>query len=173
MVVVKYTIGVLALSVAVLLSASSTQADTVANKDLVRRFNESTNSADWDALSDIVADDFVRHSAATQGSAVTSREAFVQLQMGFLESFPDQAVSLNQLIAEGDRVAVLGTYRGTNTGPVNGAPATGRAVESPFLGIFRIEDGRIAELWVEWDNVAILTQLGMFPPPQPGGSAAN
>jgi predicted ester cyclase len=42
-------------------------------------------------------------------------------------------------------------------------PATGNRVESKFLAIFRIEEGKIAELWVEWDNVAMLTQLGLFP----------
>ncbi len=48
-------------------------------------------------------------------------------------------------------------------------PATGKPVALKFLSIFRIEDGRIAELWVEYDNVAMLTQLGLFPPPTPGG----
>ena len=45
-------------------------------------------------------------------------------------------------------------------------PATGNAVQAPFLAMFRIESGRIAELWVEWDNVAMLSQLGLFPPPE-------
>jgi len=45
-------------------------------------------------------------------------------------------------------------------------PPTGKSVESKFLTIFRIEDGRIAEIWVEWDNLAMLTQLGLFPPPE-------
>ena len=43
-------------------------------------------------------------------------------------------------------------------------PPTGKSMESKFLSISRIEEGWIAELWVEWDNLAILTQLGLFPP---------
>lgn len=138
-----------------------------ANKELIRRFTEAINAADWEALADLVADDFKRHSAATAGPPVTSRQAFIALQESFLVSFPDQRVDIQQLVAEGDRVAALATYSGTQTGPMGDFPPTGLAVETPFLAIFRIESGRIAELWVEWDNVLMLTQLGLFPPPPP------
>jgi steroid delta-isomerase-like uncharacterized protein len=145
--------------------AGSSGATVDANKDLVRRFAEATNAADWHALSALVTENFTRHSAATAGPAVTSHEAFIALQQSFLASFPDQRVTLRQLVAEGDRVAVLATYSGTQTGPLGEFPATGKRVEAPFLGIFRIEGGQIAEMWVEWDNLAMLTQLGLFPPP--------
>ena len=134
-------------------------------KNLIRRFTDLTNAADWDGLAEVVAVNFTRHSAATPGPPVTSREQFVALQKGFLRTFPDQHVTIQQLVAEGDRVAILATYSGTQTGPLAQYPATGKRVESPFIGIFRIESGRIAELWVEWDNLAMLTQLGLFPPP--------
>jgi predicted ester cyclase len=62
-------------------------------------------------------------------------------------------------------VAAYATYSGTMTGPLGDLPATGKSMESKFMTIFRIEDGRIAELWVEWDNLSMLTQLGLFPPP--------
>lgn len=145
-------------------------AELEANKELVRRFAEATNAADWAGLSQVVAEDFVRHSAATAGPQVTSRAAFIELQEAFLESVPDQRVAIRQLVAEGDRVAALATYSGTQTGPMDPFPATGRSFEIPFLGIFRIEEGQIAELWVEWDNVNMLGQLGLFPPPEPPGN---
>ena len=138
-----------------------------ANKELVRQFTVAANAADWDALADIVADDFHRHSAATAGPPVTSRDEFVQLQEGFLVSFPDQQVKVRQLVAEDDYVAALATYSGTQTGPMGDVPATGKAVSAPFLALFRIEAGKIVELWVEWDNMAMLTQLGLAPPPAP------
>jgi steroid delta-isomerase-like uncharacterized protein len=137
------------------------------HKRLVERFTDATNAADWDALRQIVADDFTRHSAATPDPPVSSREEFIRLQESFLAGIPDQRVSLQQLIAEGDHVAARATYTGTQTGPMGDFPATGRAVESPFLAVFRIEGGQIAELWVEWDNLSMLTQLGLFPPPEP------
>lgn len=147
----------------------SPNAQLEANKQLVRQFAQAANAADWDGVAALVAEDFVRHSAATPGPQITSRDAFIQLQQSILVSIPDNHVTIQQLVAEGDRVAALATYAGTQAGPMGGFPATGRAFESPFLSIFRIEEGRIAELWVEWDNVHMLTQLGLFPP-APGPS---
>jgi len=147
--------------------APSPDAQLEANKELVRQFTEAANAADWESLAGIVAVDFQRHSAATAGPPVTSRDEFIQLQESFLVSFPDQRVTIQQLVAEGDRVAGLATYSGTHTGPMGDISPTGKSVEAPFLAIFRIEAGRIAELWVEWDNLLMLNQLGLFPPPAP------
>lgn len=143
----------------------SRTAELEANKALVRRFTEVVNAADWERLDELVAEDFTRHSVATAGPLVTSRQAFVDLQESFLATFPDQRVTLRQLVAEGDRVAVLATFNGTQTGPMGDFPATGESVEMPFLGLFRIQEGRIVEMWVEWDNLAMLTRLGLLPPP--------
>lgn len=134
------------------------------NKELIRRFTDVTNSADWGRLAELVAENFQRHSAATQGPKVSSRDDFIQLQQSFLTSFPDQEVKIQQLVAEGDYVAMRAIYSGTQSGPLGSFPATGRKVEAPFLGVFRVEDGLIVELWVEWDNLAMLSQLGLFPP---------
>jgi steroid delta-isomerase-like uncharacterized protein len=147
--------------------ATSPSGELNANKDLVREFTEAANAADWDGLAEIVAKDFTRHSAATDAPAVTSRDGFIELQKIFLSSFPDQRVLLEQLVAEGDLVAALATYSGTQTGPMGDFPATGKTVQAPFLAMFRVESDRIAELGVEWDNVAMLTQLGLFPPSPP------
>lgn len=147
--------------------ATSPSGDLNSNKDLVRAFTEAANAADWNGLAEIVDEDFTRHSAATAGPPVTSRDEFIELQKVFLSSFPDQHVKLEQMVAEGDLVAALATYSGTQTGPMGNFPATGKAVRAPFLAMFRIESGRIAELWVEWDNVAMLSQLGLFPPSPP------
>lgn len=157
-------IAVTLLAVAALTGCAGTARQAEANKALVQAFAAAVNDADWDALDELVAADFVRHSQATTGVAVDSREAFVRLQQGFLASFPDGRVVLETLVAEGDRVAALGRYTGTNSGPLGGAPATGRQVDSRFLSIFRIAGGRIAEMWVEWDNLALFSQLGLPPP---------
>lgn len=152
----------------------STGSTSESNKQLVRQFTETLNAADWDGLDSLVAPDFRRHSQATTASPeLTSREAFKRLQQQFLASFPDQRVTIDVLVAEGDKVAAYATYAGTNTGPLGDIPATGKAVAVPFLSIFRIEGGRIAELWVEWDNVAMLTQLGLFPPSGPPTGAES
>lgn len=137
------------------------------NKELVTKFNDFTNAANWEGLEDVVVADFKRHSTASPGEPVTSLEQFVALQKSFLVTFPDQHVSVHKMIAEGDHVAVRATYAGTQTGQMGEIPPTGRSVSSPFIAMFRIEAGKIAEIWVEWDNLAIMSQLGVFPPPDP------
>lgn len=136
------------------------------NKQVVERFVEISNAAKWNELSDIVAADFRRHSAATAGKPVRSLEEFIALQQGLMATFPDQHVRLDQIIAEGDYVAIRAAYTGTQSGPMGEFPASGNKMDGPFIAFFRIESGKIAELWVEWDNVNILAQLGIFPPPE-------
>ena len=149
--------------------ASAPAGQLEANKNLVRQFTCAVNDANWDALDSLVADDFRRHSDATAGPPVTSREGFVELQRAFLVGVPDQRVTIRKLVAEEDHVAVLASYAETQTGPMGSFPATGKSFEGSFLAVFRVESGQLAELWVEWDNVAMLTQLGLFPPPVSGG----
>jgi steroid delta-isomerase-like uncharacterized protein len=155
----------LILALAVASCGPSPTAQLEANKDLVRQFSAAINAADWDALDSLVTEDFRRHSQATPDVQVSSRAEFRELQESFLASMPDQHITIEMLLAEGDKVAGYATYAGTLTGPMGEFPPTGNSAESKFLSIFRIEDGRIAELWVEWDNLAMLTQLGLFPPP--------
>jgi predicted ester cyclase len=57
---------------------------------------------------------------------------------------------------------------GTHTGPMAGMPATGKEFTIVNIVIQRVQDGRVAETWVSWDNVAMLSQLGLFPPPATG-----
>jgi predicted ester cyclase len=61
-------------------------------------------------------------------------------------------------------VALYLTLTGTQNGPAGPFPATGKQVEVKFLGIMRLENAKVAEIWVEWDNLSILTQLGHYPP---------
>ena len=68
------------------------------------------------------------------------------------------------LIAEGDLVAFWCTYTGTQTGAMGPFPPTGNKTDLDFAGFHRIENGKIAESWITWDNMTILTQLGHFPP---------
>lgn len=137
-----------------------------ANKDLVNRFSTAVNEANWDALDDMFTEDFVRHCQATPDVQINSREAFIAFQKSFHSSFPDQKLTTTMMIAEGDLVAAYAVYTGTMTGPLGNIPPTGKPVESKLITFFRIKDNRIAEIWVEWDNLAMMTQLGLFPPPK-------
>ncbi len=159
-----------ALLFAVLLGCdSSGTAKLEANKEIVRRFNNAANNAEFNLLNDLVTADFVRHSQATANVQVRSRDEFIQLQKEFLKTFPDQQVTIEKMVAEGDHVAIYATYSGTQEGPMPPFPASGKKAESKFLALFRLQEGKIAELWVEWDNLAFLKQLGHFPPPEMSG----
>lgn len=138
-----------------------------ANKNLIHRFVEATNSTDWDAFDELLTNDFKRHCQATPDVEIKSRDDIKKLQKSFYKSMPDQKITVEMLVAEGDKVAAYATYSGTLTGPMGDFPPTGKSVDSKFLSIFRIEEGRIAEIWVECDNLSMLKQMGLFPPPAP------
>ena len=142
---------------------SGMDTDLNRNKQVVERFIEISNAANWQQLEEVVAADLKRHSAATAGEPVRSLAEFIALQEGFMTTFPDQHVQLDHMIAEGDYVAIRATYTGTQLGPMGEFPATGNPVSGPFIAFFRIESGKIAEIWVEWDNFSMLTQVGAFP----------
>jgi len=139
-----------------------------ANKALVRTFNEAVDNRAYDVLDELLTEDFHRHSAASPEANATNREemkAFLQATEG---TFPDVQNIIVMMVAEGDMVAVYTTFTGTMNGPMGDIPPTGNRVEVPFLSFLRITDGKIAEMWVEWDNITFLSQLGLFPPPGTG-----
>jgi steroid delta-isomerase-like uncharacterized protein len=133
------------------------------NKAIVTAMIEALNDRDFDTVEALIADDIQRHSSATPGVVVESREQFMAFIHQDLSVCPDAKQEINLILAEGDRVAVHVTYRGTQSGPMGPYPPSGKGVELPFVGILRVEDGKIAEIWVEWDNLHALSQLGHFP----------
>jgi steroid delta-isomerase-like uncharacterized protein len=148
---------------------SSDQEQLELNKNLTKQFAEALNTANWDMFDILLAEDFLRHSQATTDMQVTSRDDMKQLMQLYQEFAPDQKLTIDFIIAKGNMVAGYGTYSGTNTGPLGELPATGKPFELKNINIFQIVNGRIAEQWVEWDNMAILTQLGLFPTPSQYG----
>ena len=130
------------------------------NKAIVRRFVEAGNARDYGGLEAVVAPDFIRHCPSTPDVVVRSRADFRRFLETDAETFPDNRVRLDTLVAEGDHVAFWATYTGTQEGPMGRFPASGKRVSAEFAGVFRIEDGRVAEARLVWDNVSLLKQLG-------------
>ena len=144
----KLLFVMIALLVVVLLGCdTSSKPKLRANKDVVRHFSDALNNKDFDLLDDLMVPDFVRHSQATPDVQVRSLDEFKELQKQFLKTFPDQQITIEMMIAEGDYVAGYATYTGTQEGPMGAFPASGKKVESKFLSIFRLKEGKIAELW--------------------------
>lgn len=139
--------------------------ETAANRHVVEAFVAAVNARDFDALDTLVTEDVVRTSPSTPGVTVTDRDQLETFLRADIASSPDQRVTVRELVAERDMVAGRFNYAGTQTGPLGPFPASGEPFDTDFAGFLRIEGGRIAEMWVVWDNVAFLTQLGHMTPP--------
>lgn len=96
------------------------------------------------------------------GSAVPDLDlpGFKQMVAVLLGAFPDIHFTIEDQIAAGDKVAMRWRAVGTNTGPFGGAPPTGKRVEVEGLIFDRVVDGRVAERWEQWDQPAMMRQLG-------------
>lgn len=68
------------------------------------------------------------------------------------------------------RSPIFATYEGTHDGSLGQIPPTGRRVNFDFAGVFRVDGGKLAELWITWDNMTILGQLGLLPAPSESGA---
>lgn len=91
---------------------------------------------------------------------LVSNEALRQRVMSFRRAFPDLAITSRLLISEGDLVAVHFTGRATHRDFFQGVPATRRVWTAGCTALYRIEDDRIVDGWVNWDLLAILEQIG-------------
>lgn len=139
-------------------------SQTDINKEIATQMINAINDRDYDMLDEVIAPDIVRHCQATPNLNIRRLDEFKEFLKVDLKTFPDSHITTEILIAEGDMVAGYFTYSGTQDGAMGPFPATGKKADLKYLGILRIEDGKIAEMWVEWDNLAMLTQLGHFPP---------
>lgn len=143
------------------------------NKAVVRAFVAAINAQDWARLAELVAPDFVRHSHAGGSPGVCSRDDLIRFVRGEFETFPDAREDVADLVAEGDRVAVRHSFRGTQMGPMGPHPPSGRVMAADYLAIYRLAGGVIAEAWAEWDNLSGLAQLGYHPQAGPADAAGS
>lgn len=152
------------LALAVSPATVRAEDDPEANKALVRRFFETVwSTGDLSQRDAFLAPGYQGHMAGA--AEPIDRDGWTAWFEGFRIAFPDARFIVEDLVAEQDRVAARLTMRGTHLGPLNGAPATGRAVVVSGMSIERIANGRIVEGWNENDALGLLQQLGMFPPP--------
>ena len=136
------------------------------NKEIATQMINAINDRNYDMLDEVISPGIVRHCQATPNLNIRSLDEFKEFLKVDLKTFPDSHITTEILIAEGDMVAGYFTYSGTQDGAMGPFPPTNKKADLKYLGILRIEDGKIAEMWVEWDNLAMLTQLGHFPPPE-------
>ena len=139
----------------------SSDSSLEANKEIARQFVAIYNSQDFDRLDELMMADMVRHTKSAV--EVHSLEEFKADLRQIAEAFPDAREETQMVVAEADKVVVYGTWIGTQEGPYGPLPATGKETIVPFFYLFRMEGGKIAEFWTEWDNLNMLMQLGHYP----------
>ena len=133
------------------------------NKAIVRRFiDEVYNRGNLDFVDEIVGSDFVRHGiggTVQGGQFIKDRAAAVR------SGFPDFHITIEDQLADGDKVIVRQTHTGTHQGDFMGIAPTGNTIETTEISILRLADGKIREVWVNVDLFSLLQQIDALPPP--------
>jgi steroid delta-isomerase-like uncharacterized protein len=133
------------------------------NKALVRReYEDGVNKKDFGIRDEVLAGNYIAHFPGLP--ALKGIEAFRQFTAAFFTAFPDLQTTIEDLIAEGDKVAIRQTWRGTHKGNFLGIPPTGKQVTFTSNEFYRVADGELAEEWVELDMLGLMQQLGAIPP---------
>jgi predicted ester cyclase len=129
------------------------------NKAIVRQFIEAINRQDFLRLDALVSSEVVRHGAppAKYLKGLTKLKEFLR---GELAIFPDAYETIHFPIAEGEIVAAYLGFQGTQTGKLGSFPPSGKILETDFMCIFRLENGKILEIWALWDRLDTLDRLG-------------
>jgi steroid delta-isomerase-like uncharacterized protein len=136
-------------------------------KNVLEQAIERWNATDRDGWAALYADDVVYEGPG--GAQISGLEDLKEMYFDALAiAAPDRASRDVVLFAEGDHVVEQARYTGTHTGTwrnPDGAeiPATGKKLDFPFVGVFRVEDGKIRSIRIYFDQVEVFTQLGLMP----------
>jgi len=129
------------------------------NKAIARRWNkEIWSKGNMAAVDELMAADFVWLNAPP--GVASEREGFKRFQAGALGAFSEMNCTVEDMVVEGEKVAVRWTWNGKHTGEYMGMAPTGKQVTMTGISIIRITGGKITEEWDESDNLGFMTQLG-------------
>jgi steroid delta-isomerase-like uncharacterized protein len=138
---------------------------TASNKATFMRLHEAANTRDLDFISktidEIVDPDVVFHAPVP--SEATGAQALKEVWTVLVRAYPDLHLAVEDLIAEGDKVVGRTRVTGTHRGEYMGLAPTGKAVAYNEIFVFRIDNGRIAEIWGVVDIFSQMKQLGVIP----------
>jgi predicted ester cyclase len=134
-------------------------AETADNEKIVRRVFQAYEAADERAIREDLAPDFVSHSAPPGFAA--DADGFVQLAEHLKAGMPDGTMTIEDMFAGGDKVAVRFTHAGTQQGELFGVPASNRTLTVRAIEIYRLSGGKIAEYWGEYDTSDLFGPPGM------------
>ena len=143
---------------------------TTDNERIARRVPEDiATEGNLDLVEDVFTEDAVEH--APFGQEARGIEEIRESLRSWLEAFPDFSATVEDAVTEGDMVAMRVTLRGTHEGSFMGMDPTNEAFEIENMVFTRVEDGKVAERWLQPDTLGLLQQLGIVSPP--GGMPAE
>jgi len=129
------------------------------NKAIVRNFFEKSNGEGRTPV-ELCAPGFTAHIG---GIPAMNLQAFQQWQARYYAAFSDTSITIEDMVAEGDRVAWRGVTRVVHTAEFMGTPATGKQIVVPVIGMARLAGGKIAEWWNSPDRLSWMQQIGAVP----------
>ncbi len=130
-----------------------------------RLMEEGFNQGRLEVVDELFAPNSVEHQVRRPGHPQHGPQGAKEVINSLRSSFPDLHFTIEDLIVAGDRVWARMKARGTNLGPLNGSPPTGRSFEIDVIDIVRVADGRVVEHWGVPDRLGQMMQLGVWPPP--------
>ena len=135
------------------------------NKALARQFIEEGFSKGNLAVADaIIAPNFANHDPGTP-PLPAGPEGYKQLVTAYRTAYSDLQLSVDDLFAEGDKVAVRWSARGTHTGQLGDIPPTGKQMMITGISVLTIAGGKVADQYTNWDTLGMLQQLGVIAAP--------
>ena len=141
---------------------------TEQDKALIRRFVEELfNRGNLSLADEILADDFVEHEQLPPGIP-NGREGVKAMTSMMRSAFPDFKATIDDILADGDKVVIRTTWSGTQKGEFMGMPATGKRMSIGVIDIIRVSNGKFVEHWGQMDAMGMMQQLGAIPAPAEG-----
>jgi steroid delta-isomerase-like uncharacterized protein len=129
------------------------------NKAIVRKFLNAFEANDQAVIKEVLARDYMAHAPG----GPFDRETVAQRISMFTAAFSELHATIEDQIAEGDKIVSRFTWGGTHTGDFFGLAQTGKSVTVSAVSIERIKDGRIVERWFHQDDLGLMQQLGAIP----------
>jgi steroid delta-isomerase-like uncharacterized protein len=136
------------------------------NKEISRRFTELFSTGDQALAEAVLSRDVVFHGTAGDGE-LRGVDAMKRFVAAFRSAFPDARSTVEEQVAEGDKVVTRWRARGTHLGQLGPIAATGREFVMDGITIERFAGGKIAEVWVARDELGLLGRLGVLPQAEP------
>ena len=131
------------------------------NKAVVERLFEIVNKGDAEGYREVLAEHYVFHGPG--GIEANGIDAIIEFASAFFTAFPDLTTTVEEIIAEADKVVARFRISGTHQGEFDGIAATGRTVRFTAISMMRIDGGKVVEEWENFDELGLMQQIGALP----------